>query len=66
METPYKLLGQEGLQEILRTLPVDKLLEFRTAAKDVHCKQLQLINNILKEKGHIEDHLSAPCGGYNE
>lgn len=63
---PYKLLGADSLRELLSALPIPAILKFREAAQVVHSKQLTLINDVLKEKGHVEEHLRIPNGGYHD
>ena len=68
MENPesYKLLGANSMKDLLLTLPIPAILKFREAAKKVHTEQLDLIDNVLKEKGYIEDHMRIPAGGYHD
>jgi hypothetical protein len=49
--------SEELFRAILPTLSVDSLLRFREETKNVHAKQMELINEELTKKGYVEPHL---------
>jgi hypothetical protein len=56
MATKEEKVAQSTLlmEQLLRVLPVDKILEFRATAITLHKQQLELVDKILADKGYVE------------
>lgn len=48
--------AQEAIKQMLSVMSVEQILKFRERMKQVHYAQLQMVSEILQQKGYVEPH----------
>jgi len=52
-----------GLERVLREVPIPVLLKFQDSMIRLHAQQMALVRQILMERGHQPEHLKPTEGG---